>query len=49
MTAMVGVTHMTEARGRRGDVVAINRLPIVRRLATSFLLLALAFAVVAFS
>jgi hypothetical protein len=48
MTAMVGVTHMTQARARRGDVVAINRLPILRRLATSFLLLALIFAVVAF-
>jgi hypothetical protein len=49
MTAMVGITHMAEARARRGDVVAINRLPILRRLATSFLLLALIFAVIAFA
>ena len=48
LTAMVGVIHMTEARARRGDVVAINRLPILRRLSTSFLLLALIFAVIAF-
>jgi len=48
MTALVGFTHVTEARARRGDVVAISRLPILRRLATSFLLLALIFAVVAF-
>jgi hypothetical protein len=49
LTAMVGVIHMTEARARRGDVVAIGRLPLFRRLATTFLLLALVFAVIAFS
>jgi len=48
LTAMIGVIHMTQARARRGDVVAIGRLPILRRLATTFLLLALVFAVVAF-
>ena len=48
LTAMVGVIHMTMARARRGDVVAIGRLPIFGRLATTFLLLALVFAVVAF-
>ena len=48
LTAMVGVIHMTMARVRRGDVVAIGRLPIFGRLATTFLLLALVFAVVAF-
>ena len=32
-----------------GDVVAIGRLPLFRRLATTFLLLALVFAVIAFS
>ncbi len=49
MTAMVGLTHMMEGRARRGDVVAISRLPILRRLATTFLLLALVFAVLAFA
>jgi hypothetical protein len=48
LTAMVGVIHMTAARARRGDVVALGRLPIYGRLATSFLLLALGFAVAAF-
>jgi hypothetical protein len=48
LTAMVGVIHMTMARARRGDVVAIGRLPIFGRLATSFLLLAMVFAVIAF-
>jgi hypothetical protein len=48
LTAMVGVIHGTMARARRGDVVAIGRLPILGRLATTFLLLALVFAVVAF-
>jgi hypothetical protein len=48
MTGMVGVVHVTRARARRGDVVAIGRLPIFGRLATTFLLLALVFAVAAF-
>jgi hypothetical protein len=48
LTGMVGVIHMTLARARRGDVVAAGRLPIFGRFATTFLLLALVFAVVAF-
>lgn len=48
MTGMVGVVHMTRAGARRGDVVAIGRLPIFGRLATTFLLIALVLAVAAF-
>ena len=49
MTGMTGVVHMTRGRARRGDVVAMGRLPIFGRLATTFLLLALVFAVAAFN
>jgi hypothetical protein len=48
MTALVGMVHMTQARARRGDAAAIGRIPLFSRLATTFLLLALVFAVAAF-